>query len=133
MAIIDLRNLVDQPFDIVKIKGEKDGKDYELPVKTTLKTTLYSQNDMAELSKIKNTMSEVDYRFEVGLIHITSWIRSYYPGIDIEWVKDNITDERVMSKLVNCVMKIFYPNTSSDEEKRMETVTPKKPRKRRRS
>lgn len=129
MAIIDLRNLVEKPYDTVKIKGEKDGKDYILPVKSTLKTSLYSQYDMAELVKIKNTMSEIDYRLETGYVHIASWIRSYYPEISIQWVKENITDEGITSTLLNYAMKIFYP----EQVKQTETVTPKKPRKKRKS
>jgi len=133
MAIIDLRDLVEQPFDIVKIKGEKDGKEYNLPTKRTVKTTLYSQRDMAELTKIKNTMSDFDYNLESSYVHICAWIRSYYPEIDIEWVKENIISESLMTKLIGYVMKIFYPDALTDEVKQPETVTPKKPRKKRKS
>lgn len=128
MAIIDLRDLVEEPYDTVKIKGAKDGKDYILPVKTTLKTTLYSQKDMADLLKIKNTMSDVDYSLEASYVHIASWVRSYYPEVDIKWVKENVVDERVMAQLVNCAMRIFYPEPV---KKQRETGKPKRSRKNR--
>ena len=133
MAIIDLRNIVEEPYDIIKIKGDKDGKDYVLPTKRTIKTTLYSQHGMSELVKIKNTMSDFDYNLESSYVHVYAWMRSYYPEISIEWVRENITDDNVMSKLIGYVMKIFYPEHSTDTEKQTETVTPKKPRKNRRS
>jgi hypothetical protein len=127
MAIIDLRHLVEPSYDTVKIIGAKDGKEYSLPTKTTVKTTLYSQHEMSKILSLKDKMSEVEYNLEAGYVHIFAWIKSYYEEIDLQWVKDNITDERIMSKLISCAMQIFYPGPS----KKPETGKPKRPRKKR--
>ena len=128
MAIIDLRHLVQPECDIVKVKGEKDGNDYSLPAMKTIRSSLYAEDGMENLNKKKDAMSTSEYGLEVSFVHIAAWMRSYYPEIDIEWVKDNIVSEKVMSKLVNYVIKIFYPDTMENDMQES-SVSQKKTRK----
>lgn len=122
MAIIDLRHLIEPEFDTIIITGDQDGKDYRLPVKKTIKASLQAQYDINKLNDNKENMSEIDYNLEAGYIYITAWIRSYYPELSLQWVKDNITNEMILSELISRVTNMYFPKLA-------ETVTPKRSQK----
>jgi len=126
MKIIDLRHIVEPDCDIVKFVGAKDKKEYALPVKITLKATLYSQEFVPELHKRKDEMDNVEFNLEAGYVYILSWMKAHYKEITIEWVKENIVDENILSAMVSCVTKLFF-----EPSKIPETVKPKRPRKKR--
>jgi hypothetical protein len=124
MAIIDLRNLVETEHDTVKFIGAKDGKEYSLPVKKTIKMSLQASEDVKPLFDKRDEMEAYEFNFELGFVYLTRWIKTYYPDKDLKWVKENITNEELASQLINLVTEMFFP-------KPKETVQPKRGRKRR--
>ena len=124
MKIIDLRHIVEPEVDIVKFKGAKDGKEYSLPVKKTIIMSLQASEDVKPLLDKRDEMASYEFNYEIGFIYLTRWIKTHYPDKDLKWVKENVTNEEVASQLINLVTEMFFP-------KPMETVQPKRGRKRR--
>jgi len=102
MAIIDLRHLVTPEYDTIKFTGDIDKIEYEL-----------TSSDIVEL----------------GYVTLTAWIRTYYPDLSIDWVKNNLSEELyiIMSKKAE---ELFFPDSSA---KQKELGTPKRTRKKRKS
>jgi hypothetical protein len=124
MKIIDLRHIVEPEVDIVKFKGAKDGKEYSLPVKKTIIMSLQASEDVKPLLDKRDEMASYEFNYEIGFIYLTRWIKTHYPDKNLQWVKENITNEEVASQLINLVTEMFFP-------KPKETVQPKRGRKRR--
>jgi hypothetical protein len=124
MGIIDLRHIVEPEYDTVKFKGAKDGKDYTLPVKKTIIMSLKASEDVKPLLDNRDNMEAYEFNYEIGFIYLARWIKTYYPDIDLRWVKENITNEEVASQLITLVTEMFFPKPKA-------TVAPKRPRKKR--
>lgn len=126
MAIIDLRNLVDPEYDVIKLIGSIDKKEYEIPLKKTMGMSLMMTQYFSDYTKSKNP-DEPDFitNLELNYRMITSWIRGYYPEISVEWVKSNVSDQLLLA-LVKALEPLFFPKLT-------ETAKPKRPRKKRKS
>jgi len=130
MAIIDLRHLVTPEYDTIKFTGDIDKIEYELPMKKTVNSVLLLQdamNDFNARHDLKNlTSSDI---VELGYVTLTAWIRTYYPDLSIDWVKNNLSEELyiIMSKKAE---ELFFPDSSA---KQKELGTPKRTRKKRKS
>ena len=126
MAIIDLRHLVTPEYDTIKFTGDIDKIEYELPMKKTVNSVLLLQdamNDFNARHDLKNlTSSDI---IELGYVTLTAWIRTYYPDLSIDWVKNNLSEELyiIMSKKAE---ELFFPASSA---KQTEQGTPKRTRK----
>ena len=130
MAIIDLRHLVTPEYDTIKFTGDIDKIEYELPMKKTVNSVLLLQdamNDFNARHDLKNlTSSDI---VELGYVTLTAWIRTYYPDLSIDWVKNNLSEELyiIMSKKAE---ELFFPDSSA---KQQEPGTPKRTRKKKKS
>ena len=126
MAIIDHRHLVEPEYDTELITGSIDKKEYTLPVKKSMGMSLMMSQYFSDYMKTKQP-DEPDYitNIELNYRMVTAWMRAYYPELSVEWVKENIC-EKLFLILVQKLEPLFFPKAT-------ETVTPKKPRKNRRS
>ncbi len=127
MATIDLRHLVQKEYDVVKFIGDLDGEEYTIPVKKSVGASLLLQQYMDDFNKKREPG---DYKstdsIELSYLCLTAWIRNYYPEITLEWVKQNITSDELLSELMKLANQIFFPKVT-------EAGTPKKNPKKRRS
>lgn len=129
MAYIDLTHLTAEEPDIIKFIGSDDRKEYELPIKKTLKSILYMQRELEKLNdKIKSGEIPEDTLIDWDEIYITGWIKTYYPGITLEWVQKNISFE-LYQNLAGWVHKVFLEG----DAKQAEPAKPPKKRKKRKS
>ena len=130
MAIIDLRHLVTPEYDTIKFTGDIDKIEYELPMKKTVNSVLLLQdmmNDFNSRHDLKNlTSSDI---IELGYVTLTAWVRTYYPDLSLDWVKNNLSEELyvILSKKAE---ELFFPDSSA---KQKEPGTPKRTRKRKKS
>lgn len=122
MAITDLRHLANHDYNVVKFIGEKDGKTYSLPEKMTVGMSINFQMDMDDNRDRIDELKPIEKNLEISYLLITRWIKTFYPEITLEWVRENILSESVMTVLVQKATDLFYP-------KQAETPAPKRRRK----
>ena len=110
--IIDLTHLVDPEYDVIKLVGSIDKKEYELPVKKTMGMSLMMSQYFSDYMKSKNP-DEPEYSLNLELNYrmIASWMRGFYPELSVEWVKNNICDALLL-KLVGHLEPLFFPKAT---------------------
>lgn len=116
MATIDLRHLVEPEAKNILIKGSSDGIEYLVPLKKTVAGSLMLNQYFIDFNKTRDPeMPDFLINIELNYMMVTAWIRGFFPKLDIEWVKANVSVE-LFTELVRLLEPVFFPEQPKQEE-----------------
>ena len=106
---IDLRHLVEKEPDPVLFTGSDDRKDYTVYTRKTVEATLRLQQYMNDFSETrKNGEYTAADSIEIGYLTLLAWFKDYYPDMDIDWLKKNLS-QPLFEAIMLIANEMFFP------------------------